>query len=137
MTVSHIPLTADGPTFSRLVLGLGNLAEWRLADAQLLGLLHAVVELGITSLDHADIYGDHTCETLLGRALALEPGLRQQLQLVGKCGIKPASPNRPDNLVKHYDTSKAHIVASVEGTLRALQTDYLDLLLLHRPDPLI
>ena len=137
MTVSHIPLTADGPTFSRLVLGLGNLAEWQLNDAQLLGLLQVAFDLGITTLDHADIYGDHRCEMLLGRALASEPTLRQRLQFVGKCGIKPASPNRPENRVKHYDTSKVHILASVESSLRDLGTDYLDLLLLHRPDPLM
>lgn len=137
MTVSQIPLTTDGPTFSRLVLGLGQLATWKLSNERLLGLLVASLDLGIATLDHADIYGDHTCEALLGRALALQPGLRQRLQLVGKCGIKPASPNRPENKVKHYDTSKAHILGSVEASLQALNTDYLDLLLLHRPDPLM
>jgi predicted oxidoreductase len=113
------------------------LATWKLSDERLLSLLVASLDLGITTLDHADIYGDHTCEGLLGRALGLQPSLRQRLQLVGKCGIKPASPNRPENKVKHYDTSKAHILGSVEASLQALHTDYLDLLLLHRPDPLM
>src|SRR5262249_50909110 len=93
--------------------------------------------LGVTSFDHADIYGGYGVEALFGEALALRPALRDQLQLVDKCGIKLVSPRRPTHRIKSYDTSRAHIIASVDESLRALRTDRLDLLLIHRPDALM
>ncbi len=137
MTVSPIDLTNNGPRFSRLVAGMWRLASWGLSDAELLDLVHVCLDLGITTFDHADIYGDYTCEALFGRALALEPGLRQKMQLVTKCGIKLVSVNRPEHSLKHYDTSRRHIVAAAENSLRVLRTDHVDLLLIHRPDPLM
>ncbi|MDX1479396.1 MAG: aldo/keto reductase, partial [Saprospiraceae bacterium] len=99
-------------------------------------LIQHCFELGITTFDLADIYGDHTTEEEFGAALQ-QCGLpRGQLQLVTKCGIKMPSPRRP-YAQKSYDTSAAHITWSVEQSLRALQTDYLDLLLIHRPSPLM
>jgi predicted oxidoreductase len=91
----------------------------------------------VTSFDHADIYGDYAVEELFGEALALAPGLRERLQLVTKCGIKLVSARRPGHAQKSYDTSPAHVAASVEHSLRALRTDRLDLVLLHRPDYLM
>jgi predicted oxidoreductase len=132
---TRIRLSPAGPDFSRLALGF-----WRLADARLyvedrLRLIHTALEAGITTLDHADIYGGYTCEELFGEALAREPHLRDRMELVSKCGICLVNERRPANRVKRYDTSRAHIVASVENSLRALRTDRLDLLLIHRPDP--
>lgn len=137
MTVPTITLTDAGPTFSRLVLGLWRLMQWRMSGDELLALIHASLELGITTFDHADIYGDYGCEALFGAALAAEPSLRDRLQLVTKCGIKLLSPNGPARTLTHYDTSKAHIIAAAERSLTLLHTDYLDLLLIHRPDPLM
>jgi predicted oxidoreductase len=137
MTIPAIDLASGGPQFSRLALGLWRLASWNLGDDELLGLIQASLDLGITTFDHADIYGNYTCESLFGRALALSPALRERMQLVTKCGIKLVSGNRPDTTFHHYDTSRAHIVASAENSLRMLRTDYLDLLLIHRPDPLM
>jgi predicted oxidoreductase len=130
-------MAEGGPQVSRLSLGLWRLVEWGMSDAQLLDLIRASLDLGITTLDHADIYGDHICQELFGRALALEPALRERMQLVTKCGIMLASPNRPQHALKHYDTSRAHIFASVEESLQALGTDRIDLLLIHRPDVLM
>jgi predicted oxidoreductase len=76
-------------------------------------------------------------EALFGEALAMQPGLRAKLQLVSKCGIKLISPARPEHRIKSYDASPAHVRASVEASLRALHTDHLDLLLIHRPDLLL
>jgi predicted oxidoreductase len=90
--------------------------------------------LGITSFDHADIYGDYQVETLFGEALAVAPALRARMQLVSKCGIKLVSTHRPGHTINSYDTSRAHVVGSVERSLAALHTDHLDLLLIHRPD---
>ena len=137
MSVQPIHLSPDGPQISRLALGLWRLVDWDLDDAGLLALIHASLDLGITTFDHADIYGDYRCQELFGRALALEPGLRQRLQLVTKCGIKLVSERRPAHRIKHYDTGQAHIVASVDNSLRALRVDHVDLLLIHRPDPLM
>ena len=137
MSVSQIDMAKGGPRFSRLALGFWRLAGWGLSDAELLDLIRASLDLGITTFDHADIYGDHVCQELFGRALALEPALRERMQLVTKCGIMLVSPNRPQHTFKHYDTSRAHIVASTEESLRVLGTDRIDLLLIHRPDVLM
>lgn len=102
-------------------------------------LIRTALDLGITTFDHADIYGprdadpDASCEAIFGAALAEEPGLRERLQLVTKCGIRLPTAHAP----KHYDTGRAHLVASTEQSLRRLRTDRIDLLLLHRPDPLL
>jgi predicted oxidoreductase len=137
MSVSQIDLAPGGPRFSRLAVGLWRLASWGLGDGELLDLIHASLDLGITTFDHADIYGDYTCEQLFGRALALQPALRERIQLVTKCGIKLVSKNRPEHTINHYDTSRKHILAAVENSLQMLRTDHVDLLLIHRPDPLM
>ncbi len=121
--------------FSRLVHGYWRLEEWGLTDQQLLTLIHENLEMGITTVDHADIYGDYCCEGLFGRALKLEPTLRDKLEIVTKCGIKLMSDKYPERKLKHYDYSVDHIVHSVEQSLRNLATDRIDLLLLHRPSP--
>jgi predicted oxidoreductase len=124
-------------TLSAIVAGAWRLAEWGWTPAERLRWIEGNLALGITSFDHADIYGGYRCETLFGEALALAPALRQRLQLVSKCGIQLVSPARPGNTMHHYDTSAAHVRASVEMSLRALRTDHLDLLLIHRPDALM
>jgi predicted oxidoreductase len=135
--MSRILLTEGGPTFSRIVAGVMRLREWSMDTAALLDFIHGCLDLGVTTFDHADIYGSYTCEALFGAALAAEPSLRGRIELVTKCGIQLVSPNRPGNRVHHYDTGSEHIVASAENSLRNLRTDTLDLLLIHRPDPLM
>jgi predicted oxidoreductase len=100
-------------------------------------LIAYCVENGITTFDHADIYGDYIGEQLFGEALADSGTDRTKIQLVTKCGIRLISKRRPDHRVKSYDTSREHIVASVERSLESLRTEYIDLLLIHRPDPLM
>jgi predicted oxidoreductase len=122
---------------SPIVAGTWRLNEWKLDTPGLVRWIGQVLELGITSFDHADVYGGYSVEAAFGEALAAAPALRQRLQIVTKCGIKLLSPARPSHAVKHYDTSRAHITASVENSLRALRTDRIDLLLIHRPDALM
>jgi predicted oxidoreductase len=122
---------------SRIVAGMWRMAEWDMTPQQRLSFIEQCIALGVTSFDHADIYGGYGVEGLFGEALALKPSLRAQMQIVSKCGIKLVSGRRPSHTIQHYDTSAAHIVASVENSLRELRTDYLDLLLIHRPDPLM
>ena len=131
------PSTPDSPEFSRIVLGLWRLCNWELTPQQRLTLIEQSLELGITTIDHADIYGSYGGEAQFGEALALAPHLRDKMELVSKCGIKLISPQRPTHRLQHYDTSRAHIIASAENSLACLRTDYLDLLLIHRPDPLL
>jgi len=128
---------AGGLQLSRIVAGMWRMTEWDMAPQQRLAFIEQCLELGVTSFDHADIYGGYGVEALFGEALALKPALRERMQIVSKCGIKLLSPNRPQHTIQHYDTTAAHITASVENSLRQLRTDYLDLLLIHRPDPLM
>jgi predicted oxidoreductase len=133
----RIQLTDDGLTLSRLVAGVWRLREWGMDTPALLDFIHGCLDLGITTFDNADIYGDYTCEERFGAALAAAPALRGRLELATKCGIQLASANRPGNRVHHYDTSHDHIITAAENSLRQLHTDILDLLLIHRPDPLM
>ncbi len=123
--------------FPAPAVGLMNLDRWGLTPNARVDWIRRCLELGVTVFDHADIYGGYVCESLFGEALQLDPSLREHLRIVTKCGIKLVSPNRPAHVVKHYDSRRQHIVASVEGSLKALRTDRIDLLLIHRPDPLM
>lgn len=122
---------------SGIVAGVWRMGDWNWTSQERLRWIEQCVELGVTTFDHADIYGGYTVEQLFGEALALTPSLRAQLQLVSKCGICLTTPNRPAHRVKHYDTSFRHIVGSVETSLRLLGADSLELLLIHRPDALM
>lgn len=122
---------------SPIVAGVWRATEWRLDARGLLRWMEEALSLGITSFDHADIYGGYVIEAMFGEAFALSPGLRERMQIVSKCGIKLVSPQRPAHRIKSYDSSRTHVTASVNATLAALRTDRLDLLLLHRPDLLI
>jgi predicted oxidoreductase len=124
-------------SLSPIVAGMWRLHQWQLDVAARVRWIEAALALGITSFDHADIYGGYAVEALFGEALAASPGLRQRLQIVTKCGIKLTGPARPAHALKSYDSSRAHIVASVDASLAALNTDRIDLLLLHRPDHLM
>jgi predicted oxidoreductase len=122
---------------SPIAAGLWRLREWQFDTPALVRWIEQAIELGITSFDHADIYGGYAVEAAFGDALAAAPGLRERMQIVTKCGIKLISPARPAHAIKSYDSSRAHVIASVENSLRALRTDHIDLLLIHRPDLLM
>lgn len=127
----------NGPTLSRIVAGMWRMTQWNMTPQQRVAFVEECLALGVTSFDHADIYGDYGVETLFGEALRLQPSLRDRIELVSKCGIRLLSQKHPQHAIQHYDTSAAHIVASAENSLRQLHTDRLDLLLIHRPDPLM
>ncbi len=98
--------------------------------------LHAAIEQGYTLFDHADIYGNGACEELFGELLAESAGLRDRILIASKCGIRFAGDPHAD-APGRYDFSSAHLYKSVEGSLRRLGVERLDLLLLHRPDYLM
>jgi predicted oxidoreductase len=133
MEKQHLHL--EGPSVSRIVAG-----AWRWDMSPGVNVDHLVntcLDAGITSFDHADIYGDYGNQKIFGAVLKKNPSIRRQMQLISKCGIRLVSSKQPDVRVKHYDTSKEHIIRSVENSLVELGTDYLDVLLIHRPDPFI
>ena len=109
-------------------VGVGCMRLSGLDTAGAAGLINTALELGVNFYDHADIYGGGSCEELFGSVLKAQPGLRERMILQSKCGIVPG---------KMYDFSKNHIVDSVDKILERLHTDYLDVLVLHRPDALM
>lgn len=123
-------------SFSRLVYGM-----WRLADDADRSVNHvrakveACLEQGITTFDQADIYGDYESEQVFGALLKDDPSLRGRMEIATKCGIKLLTEKVPGRRVKHYDTSAAHIEASVESSLQNMGIEVIDLLMIHRPDP--
>jgi predicted oxidoreductase len=124
---------------SPIIAGVMNWGVWdkNLNTKEMNHLIHLFYENGITSFDHADIYGGYTTEASFGKAWADAKIDREKIQLISKCGIQYVSENRPENKIKHYNYSKEYIIWSVETSLKNLQTDYLDVLLLHRPSPLM
>ncbi|MGK3127391.1 aldo/keto reductase family oxidoreductase [Candidatus Pantoea formicae] len=128
-------IAPQGPSFSPLIVGYWRLLEWGMTPQQLVAFIEHHLSLGISTVDHADIYGDYGCEAAFGDALRLAPALREKLQIVTKCGI--ATRAIPEHQIGHYITEASHILHSAENSLRHFSTDYLDLLLIHRPDPLM
>lgn len=124
-------------SLSRIVYGM-----WRLGDDEntspehVLAKIDASLDQGITSFDQADIYGGYEAEEILGNALS-GSGLRSKMEIVTKCDIIAPVGRYADARVKYYDTTRAHIMASVDHSLRLMGIDYIDLLLIHRPDPLM
>ena len=127
-----------GVELSQIIYGM-----WRLGDDSDTSVKHvqakieACLEQGITSFDQADIYGGYASEAILGTALSAAPELRTRMEIITKCDIMLLSEKYPDRKVKYYDTSAAHINASVERSLKNMCIEQIDLLLIHRPDPMM
>lgn len=126
----------DDLSFSRIVYGM-----WRLAEAADTSPAHvqekveACLAQGITTMDQADIYGGYAAEEVLGAALKAAPALKDQIEIVTKCDIVAPAGRYADAPCKFYDTSAAHVTASVDHSLRLMNVDKIDTLLIHRPDP--
>ncbi|MBG6155400.1 putative oxidoreductase [Labrenzia sp. EL_159] len=124
--------------FSRLIYGM-----WRLGDdadttpAYVERKIQLCLDQGITTFDQADIYGGYTAEAVLGGALKANPALRNKMEIVTKCDIVAPVGRHEQATVKYYDTSRQHIEKSVETSLSDMGIDTIDLLLIHRPDPLM
>ncbi|MEO0764777.1 MAG: aldo/keto reductase [Pseudomonadota bacterium] len=133
--MDRVQLTND-LTLSRIVYGM-----WRLGDdadtstGHVQAKIHACLDQGITTFDQADIYGGYIAEAILGEALKADTGLRAKMEIVTKCDIVAPVGRYADAPVKYYDTSRAHIMSSIEHSLRDMAIDHIDLLLIHRPDP--
>lgn len=135
--MNRINITND-LSFSRIVYGM-----WRLGDDEDTSVAHVQAKIeaclaqGITTMDQADIYGGYEAEEVLGHALKAAPALKDQIEIVTKCDIVAPAGRYSDARVKFYDTSRAHTLASVDHSLRLMNIDKIDTLLVHRPDPMM
>ena len=121
--------------FSKIISGTMTWGIWgkNLDEKAMINLMNCCLENDISTFDHADIYGNYTTEASFGNAFANAKINREKVQFISKCGIQTEA----RNAIKHYDYSKKYIIWSVENSLKNLKTDYLDVLLLHRPSPLM
>lgn len=130
--VKKVLMSPKGPEFSQIVQGYWRLDEWNMDPQARLTFLKQHVEMGITTVDNAAIYGNS--EVLFGEALRLEPSMREKIEIVSKFGINPIPSAVGEHRVSHYDSSKQAILTSTENSLARLGVDQLDALLVHRPD---
>ena len=122
--------------FSQIIYGMWRLADGEINDAKsVTDKINLCLDQGITTFDQADIYGDYSAEAIFGVALKEDKSLRSKIEIVTKCGIVAPCGKYADVPVKYYDTSKKHIDASVNASLKNMNIDYIDMLLIHRPDP--
>lgn len=135
----NVSLSKEGPVFSRLVYGC-----WRIhtdpkgaGTDRILEKIEVCIQSGIDTFDHADLYGEYENEERFGTALKIRPDIKEKIKIVTKAGIQLPGPNRHGITIKHYDTSANYLVHSAENSLRKLNVDKIDLLLIHRPDPLM
>ncbi len=138
--MERINLTPEGDAdleLSRIIYGMWRLGDDDQSTAHVRAKIDACLAQGITSFDQADIYGGYTAEALLGEALKGQSALRDKMEIITKCDIVAPAGKYASARVKHYDTSADHIRASVEASLSNMATDRIDLLLIHRPDPLM
>jgi len=124
--------------FSPLIIGVMNWGVWgkNMSQAEMSILINQCVDEGLTTFDHAAIYGGYTTEAAFGEAFSQTGLSRREVQLISKCGIQYPSQQTPYG-IKHYNYSASEVIRSVEQSLKNLQTDYLDVLLFHRPSPLM
>ena len=134
MTMPRQPIAPDGPEFSRVIFGTWRLLRDQPTPQEINRRLQACLELGITTIDTAEIYGVYEVEQALGAALALSPDLRDKLEIVTKAGIYIPCKYHPERRTAHYNASGERMVKSLEKSLRFLGTDRVELLLVHRPD---
>ncbi|ABG31891.1 oxidoreductase [Roseobacter denitrificans] len=135
--MERVSLSADVHV-SRIIYGMWRLAEDEdTSPSHVRAKIDACLAQGITTLDQADIYGGYAAEALLGAAFEQSPGLRDDLQIITKCDIVAPVGKYAAARVKHYDTSAAHITASVEASLSNMRIEQIDVLLIHRPDPMM
>ena len=127
----------EGLEFSRIIHGQMRILDWNMNSQELLKFTEQIMELGIDTFDNADIYGNYTCEDLVGKALVLKPGIREKMTIVTKCGINIKSNKFPEKKIQYYDYRSEYIIQEAENSLKNLRTDYIDVLLLHRPSDIL
>ncbi|KXK38808.1 MAG: aldo/keto reductase [Saprospiraceae bacterium] len=125
--------------FSKVVAGVIRWGSWgsKLSSSKMTSLMNSCMEMGVTTFDLADVYGNYTTEREFGDALILSGIPRDQIQIISKCGIVKPCAERPGFSISHYNTSKRYILESVDQSLENLNTEYLDVLMINRPSPIM
>lgn len=125
--------------FPSFIIGAMRLGSWgaNMSTIKLESFVNDCIDLGFNAFDHADIYGDYTTENDFGKVLKSHSSLRSNIHLITKCGIRKVCAEKPDYSINSYDSSYAHIIGSVDKSLINFNTDYIDTLLIHRPDYLM
>ena len=125
--------------YSKVVAGVIRWGSWgaKMSPTKMASMISACMEMGVTTFDHADIYGNYTTEREFGDAIILSGVPRDQIQIITKCGIIKPCAEKPGFQISHYNTSKRHIIESAEKSLENLNTDYIDLLMINRPSPVM
>lgn len=134
--MEKIYLSDSGPKVSPAIYGFYRWSGSDLHEKNMENIVNLCLELGINTFDHADIYGDYSCEELFGNLIRKKNIRRDQIVLFTKCGVNLPHPARPEIRVRHYDTSRKHILESIDHSLRKLHTDYIDVFLLNHLDPI-
>jgi len=134
--MEKIYLSDSGPKVSPAVYGFYRWDEVKNTSKTMEQVIDLCLELGINTFDHADVYGSYQCEELFGKVIAQKSFKREDIVLFTKCGLRLPHKGRPEVRVKHYDTSRKHILESVDNSLRNLNTDYIDIFLLNQLDPI-
>jgi predicted oxidoreductase len=129
-------LSDAGPKVSPAIYGFYRWNEQDISLPKMEQIVEQCLELGINTFDHADIYGGYQCEEMFGEIIRGKRIKREDIVLFTKCGLVIPHSSRPEVKVRHYDTSKDHIIKSLENSLRKLRTDYIDIFLLNQLDPL-
>jgi predicted oxidoreductase len=132
--MKRMALAERGPELSRMVYGTWRLLDTKPTPQEINRRLHACLDLGITTIDTAEIYGLYEVERMLGAALALSPALRDKLEVVTKAGIYVPCSGHPGRRTAHYDATRPRLLEGLEQSLRLLGTDHVDVFLVHRPD---
>ena len=134
--MEKIYLSDSGPKVSPAIYGFYRWRESEVTVPNLEHILNLCLELGINTFDHADIYGGYQCEEMFGKVLSSSEIKREDIVLFTKCGLVLPHPSKPEVRLKYYDTSREHILKSLDNSLRNLKTDYIDIFLLNGLDPL-
>lgn len=136
MKVSKVQTVKNGPQLSELIQGYWRLNDWKMTTQEQLTFLKQHIELGITTVDHAHVYGNPSCEELFGKSLKLDPSVSHQIEIISKAGIQPHNTSKGEK-VPYYDNRGTSILNSVDTSLTRLNVERLDVLLIHRPDSLL
>ena len=134
--MEKIYLSDVGPKVSPVIYGFYRWDEEENTQASMERIVRLCLELGINTFDHADVYGDYRCEELFGNLIANKSIKREDIILFTKCGLRVPHPSQPSLRIEHVDTSKEHILRSVDNSLKKLRTDYIDIFLLNGFDPI-
>lgn len=134
--MDKIYLSDSGPKVSPAVYGFYRWRDGEANYSSIEGIVNLCLELGINTFDHADTYGGYQVEKIFGEVIRQRSVRREDIVLFTKCGLNIPHPSRPDIRVKYYDTSREHILNSLDNSLRNLRTDYVDVFLLNQLDPL-